>query len=112
MTLPHLNRRLRLESSIRRADQAGGFSESWQLVGTVWAAVDARTGRERAGISAPVSAVGYRIFVRGAPQQHPLRPVPGQRFREGQRSFAIQAVTEWDAQGRYLVCYAEEEVAA
>jgi len=112
MTVPHLNRRLVLEAPVRTPDGAGGFSESWAVLGEVWAEVNARTGRERAVAGGPVSAVGYRIVVRAAPVDAASRPLPEQRFREGERLFVIQAVADGDPTGRYLTCFADEEVAA
>ena len=38
------------------------------------------------------------------------RPRPDQRFRDGARVFRIVAVTERDRDGRYLLCFAREEV--
>ena len=57
-----------------------------------------------------LSAVPYRVTVRGAPTGAPSRPKAGQRLREGARLFLIQAVTERDQFGRYLTCFAREEV--
>ncbi|MBZ0124543.1 MAG: head-tail adaptor protein [Roseovarius sp.] len=106
-----LNRRLVLEEPVRVSDGAGGFAESWAEVGKLWAAIRARTGRERAGGAVDLSATDYRIVVRAAPHGAPSRPVPGQRLRAGTRVFAIAAVAETDPQGRYLTCFATEEVA-
>jgi len=50
--------------------------------------------------------------VRGAPVGHSTRPRAGQRFVETGRIFHIEAVAERDPRGRYLTCFAEEEVAA
>ncbi len=50
--------------------------------------------------------------MRAAPIGAPSRPRPDQRFREGARIFRIHSVTERDDQGRYLTCFATEEVAA
>lgn len=112
MSAPHLNRRLVLESPVRMPDGAGGFSDSWVVLGEVWAEMSTRTGRERAGAGGPVSAVSYRIVVRAAPFGAAARPMPEQRFREGVRLFVIQAVADRDPEGRYLTCFADEEVAA
>ena len=112
MNGPVLSRRLVLETPGRVADGAGGFTEAWTPVGELWAEVTARSGRERAEAGAPVSAVAYRIVVRAAPYGAPSRPMPQQRFRDGARLFVIQAVSEADAGGRYLTCFADEEVAA
>ena len=107
----HLTRRLVLEAPERAPDGAGGFAETWVALGTLWAELVARTGRERGGESVPVSATAYRITVRAAPVGATARPRPGQRFREGARVFRIEAVAERDAGARFLVCFAEEEVA-
>ena len=49
-------------------------------------------------------------MVRGAPYGSSERPKPQQRLRDGDRVFVIQAVAEWDGVGRYLTCFADEEV--
>jgi len=112
MSGPVLNRRLVLEAPQRVADGAGGFSESWAALGTLWAEVRPGTGREIGGQGGPLSRVPYRITVRGAPVGAPSRPKPEQRFREGARLFHILAVTERDGRGHYLTCFAEEELGA
>lgn len=112
MRAPHLNRALVLEAMGRVADGAGGFAESWAVLGTLWAEVRPGTGRDRVAEDSLQGVVGYRITLRGAPQGSPARPVPGQRLRDGGRVFAILAVTEADAAGRYLTCFAREEVPA
>lgn len=109
MRAPRLNRHLVLEAPARVADGSGGYAVTWQTLGSLWAEVTARTGRETASVAAPVSAVSYKILVRGAPLEAPNRPKPDQRFREGSRLFHIVAVADGDADGRYLACYANEE---
>ncbi|PVA10587.1 phage tail protein [Pelagivirga sediminicola] len=107
----NLNRHLVLEAPERVADGAGGFAETWQPIGEVWAEIIARTGREVTEGAAQVSSTGYKITVRAAPWGAPSRPKPEQRLRGGGRIFRIEAVTERDPLGRYLTCYAQEEVA-
>ncbi|WP_377506394.1 head-tail adaptor protein [Octadecabacter sp. R77987] len=109
MKVPHLNRRLVLEAPVRVADGAGGYTQSWQALGTHYAEVTARTGREKAGVAVPLSRVAYRIVVRAGLVGASSRPLPEQRFRDGSRVFNILAVAEADASGRYLTCTAEEE---
>jgi len=106
-----LTRALVLETPDRNPDGAGGYAETWRALGTVWAAVEPRTGRETGGQSAVLSRVPLRITVRAAPPGAPSRPRAGQRFVEGARIFAILSVTEADAPGRFLRCEAEEAVA-
>ncbi|CAD0185267.1 Bacteriophage head-tail adaptor [Ruegeria sp. THAF57] len=112
MKPPRLNRKLVLEAPVRSADGAGGYTETWAALGTVWAEVTARSGSERQIAGVPVSRVGYRIVVRGAPEGSAMRPTPDQRFTEGPRRFVIRAVAERDPRGQYLTCFADEEVAA
>ncbi|MBK0326997.1 phage head closure protein [Rhodobacteraceae bacterium F11138] len=111
MSMPQLNRRLVLEAPFRAPDGAGGYVETWQALGEHWAEVRARSGRERAEAGVPVSMVTCNIVVRAAPFGSAARPMPEQRFREGERLFLIQAVTERDAEGRFLTCFAQEESA-
>ncbi|NVO55622.1 phage head closure protein [Rhodobacteraceae bacterium B1Z28] len=112
MKAPRLNRKLVLEAPVRSADGAGGYTETWEALGTLWAEVTARSGSERAIAGIPVSRVSYRIVVRGASEGSSMRPAPDQRFREGNRRFVIRAVAERDPRGQYLTCFVDEEVAA
>ena len=111
MKMPQLNRKLVLEDAYRVPDQAGGYQTQWQALGTLWADIVAGRGREQAVNALPLSRVPCRITVRATPEGAASRPKPGQRFREGTRIYAIQAVTEADPTGRYLTCQALEEVA-
>lgn len=107
-----LSRRLTLEAAQRAGDGAGGFDETWVALGTLWADVKPRTGRLTRGETGEVSIGGFRIAVRGAPQGHSNRPVPGQRFRMGGRVFRIESVTEEEPAGLYLICECQEELSA
>ena len=110
MSRPHLGRRLTLEAMSQMPDGAGGYATVWQPLGVVWAEVMAGSGREAGGVETVFAATAYRITVRGAPDGAPARPLPGQRFRDATRVFAITAVTERDGRGHYLTCFATEEV--
>jgi SPP1 family predicted phage head-tail adaptor len=103
-----LTRALLLEESVRVGDGAGGAAVSWVPVGTLWAHVAARAGREAFVAGRPEPRVTYRILVRGAPMGARSRPRPDQRFREGARVFDILSVAEADPRGRYLEIVAEE----
>ena len=109
MRAPCLNRKLVLEAQDRLSDGSGGYDILWQPLGTLWAEITARTGRETARTGATISAMGYKIVVRAAAFGAPDRPKPEQRFREGERLYLIQAVTEEDPAGHYLACFATEE---
>lgn len=107
-----LSRRLLLERPLTAPDGAGGFAQTWETLGAVWAEVVALGGREMDGGVMSLAAAKYRITLRGAPVGAEQRPAPECRFREGDRVFLIDAVNERDGQGRYLVCHATEEVAS
>ena len=108
---PTLNRRLVLEGPDRVPDGAGGFREVWRPLGELWGEIRPGLGREKAQDFAVISAVHYRVIVRAAPWGAPSRPRPEQRLREGARVLRIQAVGEHDVEGRFLTCFAYEEVA-
>ena len=108
----HLNRKLVLEDAVRVDDGAGGHTETWTVLGTLWASVKAGAGREYASQHLTLSKVGYRIIVRAAVEGAPSRPKPDQRFVDGSRVFRILAVSEHDSRGHYLMCRAREEVLA
>ena len=108
MKTPNLNRKLILEAPERVADGAGGYTDTWTPKGTIWAEVLPRgSGRE-----VEASELNLKITIRAAPQGAPSRPDAAMRFRGGARIYRLEAVTEADAAGRYLVCFAKEEVGA
>lgn len=112
MTSVRLARDLVLETRRTEADGAGGYRETWVPLGIHWAEVIAGAGRDVPGEEVTLSSVPYRITVRAYPVGSDGRPQPQQRFRDGTRLFRIIAVTERDRAGRYLVCFAREEVPA
>jgi len=112
MRRPFLNQKLVLEEPSRVPDGAGGFSEAWNALGTLWAEVRASAGREKAAEALTVSTMRFRITVRAAAQGAPSRPRPDQRFRQGSRIFRILAVSESGVGAQFLVCFAQEEVSA
>lgn len=112
MITPHLNRALVLEDLIRTPDGAGGYSETWSALGTLWAEVRATGGREGETDHAKRSEVTYTVTLRAAPFGAPSRPKPDQRLVEGTRVFRILTVTEADTAARYLKLRVIEEVAS
>ena len=109
MTPSMLNRPLILEERVRVPDGAGGYSETWSALGTLWAELRASSGREAEGEFVTLSRATYKITVRAAQVGYPSRPKPDQRFRDGARIFVIHAVVEAGTDGRFLVCHAQEE---
>lgn len=109
MKAPVLSRKLVLEAPARVPDGAGGYAETWTQLGTLWGEIALRgSGRE----VDEASRLALKITIRAAPQGAPSRPTAAMRFRDGARLYLIEAVHESDPSGRYLTCFAVEEVAA
>lgn len=107
MKAAYLNRLLVLEAPARLADGAGGFGEIWVARGHIWASVRPRgAGRE----VDQASRLLLTITLRAVPQGAQARPGAGMRFRDGARLYRIEAVQESDPMGRFLTCFAVEEV--
>lgn len=104
---PNLTRKLVLEDPQRAPDGAGGYTETWVALGTLWAEVKSLSGR-LAGDS--VSLQKYRITLRASPEGFASRPRPDQRFRDNDRLYRIDAIAENGPDARYLTCFAVEEV--
>ncbi len=110
---PVLSRRLALERRERVPDGAGGYIESWVLLGKLWAEMSPSASAERDRDTLTAATVPWRIIVRAAPVGRSSRPRPDQRFREDDRVYRILSVAEHDRMGRFLACRAlEEEVSA
>jgi head-tail adaptor len=107
----NLNRFLSLDSLSNTPDGAGGFTDVWAEVGKVWAEITVRGAGLRETSLNDVSQARFKATVRSAPVGASNRPRVGQRFREGNRLFQIDAVTEFDNAGLYLTCWLREEVA-
>jgi head-tail adaptor len=99
-----------LETRDEVADGAGGVATTgWVAVGSVFARLEAMSGREALASEAGVSRVPYRITVPAAPFGAPSRPTARQRFRHGARIFEIVAVRETGQARQFLECHAIEE---
>tara|TARA_R110002094_G_scaffold72435_1_gene80744 strand:- start:442 stop:783 length:342 start_codon:yes stop_codon:yes gene_type:complete len=107
----NLNRQLILETKSSISDGAGGYENSWIAMGTLWGDLTGQRGRGRETSLNDVSVVASKVVVRSAQVGSSMRPQTGQRFREGTRVYAIEAVGEYDQQGLYLTCWVKEEVA-
>ncbi|UWQ42994.1 head-tail adaptor protein [Leisingera aquaemixtae] len=104
---PNLTRKLVLEDPQRAPDGAGGYTETWVALGSLWAELKPLSGR-LAGDS--VSLQKYRITLRASPEGFASRPRPDQRFRDNDRLYRIDAVAENGPDARYLTCFAVAEV--
>lgn len=112
MAVPDLSLRMALETPDRVDDGMGGHRLVWRQLGWLWAGLEARSAREKGSGPGMISVVQWKILVRGAAVGDPRRPRPGQRLRVDQRLFLIEAVAEADPLGRFLDCFAREEMGA
>lgn len=103
-----LTRRLTLEMRVRAPDGGGGVGETWETRGVIWAAMERASARERFIGSRPAATVTHRALIRYAPFGAPERPEANERFREGERVFAIRGVSEADDRRERLLCWLEE----
>ena len=105
-----LARRLTLQRAGRLPDGAGGWTESWDSLGTVWAQIRGRTVRTRGTADLAVDVARLDIRIRASQPGAIERPIVGDRFREGSRFYVIHAVREEGRTGRWLMCTCSEEV--
>jgi len=98
-----------LEAPVEVADGAGGVRRNWIAQGTLYAKLEALTGREALSGESGVSRQPWKITVPAAPQGAASRPTARQRFRHDARIFMIASVADADSTGRFLTCRATEE---
>lgn len=109
---PRLTRELTLEARGAEPDGLGGRGGGWAVLGRHWVEMRPQRGRAEAGEGHARSRVPWRITLKAVPWGAASRPRPGQRFTSGARVFAIRSVAEAGARAEWLVCFADEEVAA
>lgn len=108
MQAPKLTHQFALEDPVRTPDTGGGAVIAWTPLGTLWGALEARSGSEGLSGTRPVSRITHRVIVRSAPAGSPQRPRAEQRLRRGDRLFAIVAVTDYEGMASHLRLDVEE----
>ena len=93
-------------------DGAGGFTEAWVALGTLWAEVMPGAGRDVAGEEVTLSSVPYRITVRAAPVGRAVAPAAGAAVSRRRAAVSHHRGDRARPGGRYLTCFAREEVPA
>jgi len=99
-----LRTELVLEEASRTSDGAGGFTESWTQIATVFARLQLIVVRERFGADQTIEEVTHRVTIRHQPDV-----ASGMRFVMGDRILSILTVHDPDETGRYLVCRTREQ---
>lgn len=98
-----LRHRLAHETPVEVPDGLGGAVVSFITVDALWGAVETQaTPAEIA--DRPGAVLSRRVTVRA-----PATVQPGDRLRLGARHFLVEAVSDPDGRGRFLVCDCREE---
>jgi head-tail adaptor len=105
------SRHLLLERATWLSDGAGGQTRDWTVIGGLWAEVRMRSGGVSETEFGRLPRLRLRVATPALPVGEPMRPVPGDRLRDGTRIYAVTAAHEADGRGRVLTVLAEEEVA-
>jgi SPP1 family predicted phage head-tail adaptor len=98
-----LRHELALEAVALTADGAGGHTQTWSEVGTVFAMIEPVTASATFGADQTLETVTHRVTLRHRPGV-----ASGMRFTGNGRSFDIVTVHDPDETGRYFVCRTRE----
>ncbi len=98
-----LTRRVVIEAIVRTPDGAGGATEAWVAVATVFASVKALGGSESVAFDRQTGRATHEIVIR-----HRADVKPAMRFRMGMRIFEILDALDQDGRRRHLRCLVEE----
>lgn len=99
-----LRTELMLEEMTPVPDGAGGFSESWTSVATLFAKLEPIAVRDAFGADQTLEEVTHRATIRHLPDV-----ASGMRLAWGTRRFLILTVHDPDETGRYLVLRTRED---
>lgn len=95
---------LALEAATRLPDGAGGYTQSWSEVATLFARIEPVSAANRFGADKQTATVTHRVTLR---RRDNVRH--GMRLSRRDRVFEIVTVHDPDETGRYLVCQVREE---
>ena len=98
-----LRHRLVHETPVETPDGQGGVSRAFLAVDALWGAIETRaTPGEIA--DRPGAVLTHTVTVRA-----PATVQPGDRLRHGARRLLVEAVSDPEGRGRWLVCDCREE---
>lgn len=96
VTVGGLKKRVTILKQVRVSDGQGGFTETWQEVGTVWAAIEPISGREYYEAMQLASDVTHRVRMRY------MDLTPHEKIKYDDRVFDIIAVIDVNMEHREL----------
>lgn len=98
-----LRRRVVLEEMSRTGDGAGGATQTWTAVATLFASVKSVGGSEGLAFDRMTGRTTHEIIIR-----YRTDVVPAMRFRLDARIFEIVSALDLDGRRRHLRCLVEE----
>jgi len=98
-----MSKRIKLQSSSRTSDGAGGATVAWTDVATTWAAVEPVTGKEPYIAQQLQGQVTYKVTIR-----YRTGVSPAQRVLYGTRAFDVKAVIDPKEHHTILILACEE----
>jgi len=96
VTVGGLKKRVTILKQVRVSDGQGGFTETWQEAGTVWAAIEPISGREYYEAMQLASDVTHRVRMRY------MDLTPHEKIKYDDRVFDIIAVIDVNMEHREL----------
>ncbi len=103
--LSTLTQRATLVARTLTPDGGGGFTESWDVFATVWAALQPQGATDTVGADRLESRIRHRIVLRRR-----LDLAAGQRVEFANRSFRIHAVLDRGAREATVTLLCEERI--
>jgi SPP1 family predicted phage head-tail adaptor len=101
--LGSLNQRAIVRAQTLTPDGGGGYTESWDVVATVWARLEPVSGADRTVADKRQSRARHKITVRRANVF-----AAGQRVEIGTRIFAVRALLDAGPQSPFVTLLSEE----
>lgn len=98
-----LNKRVGLQQLTQTPDGAGGFTEEWATIATLWAEVAPVSAFERLQADQLRAGVSHRVTIR-----HRAGVTAKHRLQLGARTFQVQGVRNPDEANERLVLDCEE----
>lgn len=99
-----LRHEVAVEAATLIPDGAGGHSQNWAEIATLFARIEPVGAQVRYGADQTLETITHRITLRFRADI-----TSGMRLRKSSRSFEILTVHDPDETGRYLVCRTRED---
>ena len=101
-----LRHRITIQEKVQTSDGMGGYTESWQDLYSLWAAIWPVSGREYIASGRKEGEVTHRIHIR-----YRDGILPSHRVKYGSRIFDIRAVLNHEESNKYIDLMCIEKVA-